>query len=139
MLSGEYSHTLDSKKRLILPARFREEIGNEIVLAKNVDRCISIYPRAVWIAFREKLDAQPDTETRIVKRFLYSSAFETTIDSQNRLVIPNNLCEYASLKKNVRVVGVGKRAEIWDEDAWNDAVSAVNLNEVITIMEKLGL
>lgn len=139
VLSGEYSHTLDAKKRLILPAKIREELGNEIVLTKNVDKCVSIYPRTVWLAFREKLDAQPDTETRVVKRFLYSAAFETTIDAQNRLVIPSNLCEYASLKKNVRVVGVGKRAEIWDEDAWNDAVAAVNVNEVIAIMEKLGL
>ncbi|MCQ2426401.1 MAG: division/cell wall cluster transcriptional repressor MraZ [Lachnospiraceae bacterium] len=139
MLSGEYSHTLDAKKRLILPAKLREELGNEIVLTKNVDKCVSIYPRQAWLAFCEKLDALPDTETRVVKRFLYSAAFETTIDAQNRLVIPPNLCEFASLNKNVRVVGVGNRAEIWDEAAWNETVSAVNVNDVIAVMEKLGL
>ena len=139
MLSGEYSHTLDTKKRLILPARLREELGSEIVLTKNVDKCVSIYPRQVWLSFCARLDALPDTETRVVKRFLYSAAFETTIDSQNRLVIPPNLCEYASLNKNVRVVGVGNRAEIWDEAAWNKTVTSVDVNDVIAVMEKLGL
>ncbi len=139
MLSGEYSHTLDAKNRLILPSRLREELGTEIVLTKNVDHCISVYPKAVWDAFRAKLDAQPDTETRVVKRFLYASAFETSIDSQNRLVIPTKLYEFASLGKNVMVVGVGNRAEIWNEETYNGAMSSVNVDDVISIMEKLGL
>lgn len=139
MLSGEYSHTLDTKNRLILPAKLREELGADIVLTKSVDSCVSLYTRKSWLAFTEKLDALPDTETRLVKRFLYSAAFETSIDAQGRLLIPPHLCQYAGLTKNVKVIGVGNRVEIWDAAAWDQTISAVDIDQVISTMEKLGL
>ena len=139
MLSGEYSHTLDAKNRLILPAKLREELGSDIVLTKSVDSCVSLYTKESWRAFTEKLDVLPDTETRHVKRFLYSAAFETTIDAQGRLLIPPHLCQYAGLTKNVKVIGVGNRVEIWNADTWEQTISSVDLNQVIATMEKLGL
>ena len=97
MFCGEYSHNLDAKKRIILPSKLREQLGDGVVMTKSVDRCVALYPVERWNAFTAKLDSLPDIETRQVKRFLYSAAFETSVDGQGRILIAPNLCDYASL------------------------------------------
>ena len=139
MLSGNYSHGLDSKNRITLPAKLREELGENVVLTRGVDKCISLYPRAKWDEFAAKLEALPATELRRVKRFLYSSAFETSVDSQGRVLVAPDLCEYASLVKNVRVVGVGDHIELWDEDNWNAETSAEDAESVTATLVAMGL
>jgi len=139
MISGNYSHTLDSKNRITLPAKLRDQIGEDLVLTRGVDKCISLYPRAKWDAFTEKLDALPATELRRVKRFLFSSAFETTLDSQGRMLVPPDLCEYASLAKNVRVVGVGDHLEIWDESNWIAETEEEDVESVTATLVAMGL
>ncbi|MDD6800905.1 MAG: division/cell wall cluster transcriptional repressor MraZ [Firmicutes bacterium] len=138
MFCGEYSHAVDSKNRIILPSKLREQLGEQVVLTKSVDKCLSLYPSDAWTIFTEKLDTLPATETRKVKRFLYAAAFETQIDGQGRILLPPNLCEYAGISKNVRVAGVGDHVEIWDEALWNAELGDENASEIADTLLKLG-
>ena len=138
MFCGEYSHNLDSKKRIILPSKLRDQLGENVVMTKSVDKCVALFPAARWESFTSKLDSLPDTETRQVKRFLYAAAFETTVDAQGRILITPNLCQYASLEKSVKVIGVGDRIEIWDEELWNEENSAENTQDITNVLIKLG-
>ncbi len=138
MFCGEYSHNLDAKKRIILPAKLREGLGEAVVMTKSVDRCVALYPRARWESFTAKLDALPDIETRQVKRFLYAAAFETAVDAQGRILVAPNLCAYASLDKNVKVIGVGDHVEIWDEALWEAENNAENTADIAGILIRLG-
>lgn len=138
MFCGEYSHNLDSKKRMILPAKLREELGETVVMTKSVDRCVSLYPLERWHTFTAKLDTLPDIETRQVKRFLYAAAFETVVDGQGRILVAPNLCEYAGLNKSVKVIGVGDHIEIWDEERWADENSSENTADITNLLIKLG-
>lgn len=138
MISGEYSHTLDAKNRMILPAKLREKLGSDVVMTKSVDKCIAVYPVQSWNSFTEKLEALPDMETRKAKRFLYSAAFETSIDTHGRIQLAANLCEYALLDKNVKVIGVGDHVEIWDEKLWNSEINAEDADEVAQTLIRLG-
>lgn len=138
MFCGEYSHNLDSKKRIILPSKLREQLGDGVVMTKSVDKCVAVYPIKRWESFTEKLDSLPDTETRQVKRFLYSAAFETTVDAQGRILITPNLCDYAKLDRSVKVIGVGDHIEIWDEGLWNNENSSENTADIVNVLVKLG-
>ena len=139
MLCGEFSHTLDAKKRLVLPAKLREQLGADVVMTKSVDKCISLYTAESWRSYCEKLDLLPLTKTRQVKRFLYASAFETSVDSQSRILISPNLCEYASLDKNVTVIGVGDHVEIWDAQLWANERTSENADDIAATLAELGL
>ncbi len=138
MFCGEYSHNLDVKKRINLPSKMRERLGENVVMTKSVDKCVAVYPMERWSAFTAKLDSLPDTETRQVKRFLYSAAFETSVDGQGRILIAPNLCEYASLGKAVKVIGVGDHIEIWDEALWSEENSSENTADIANVLIKLG-
>lgn len=139
MFCGEYSHSLDSKKRLVLPSKLREQLGTDVVMTKSVDKCISLYTAESWKNYCEKLDLLPLTKTRQVKRFLYASAFETSVDSQSRILISQGLCEYASLDKNVVVIGVGDHVEIWDALLWENERLSENADDIAETLAELGL
>ena len=138
MFCGEYSHNLDAKKRIILPSKLREQLGENVVMTKSVDPCVALYPIERWNTFTARLDSLPDIETRQVKRFLYSAAFETSVDAQGRILIAPNLCDYASLCKSVKVIGVGDHIEIWDEKLWSNENSSENTADMANILIKLG-
>ena len=138
MFFGEYSHNLDAKKRIMLPSKLREQLGADVVMTKSVDCCVALYTKEMWTKFTEKLDALPDIETRQVKRFLFSAAFETSVDSQGRILVAPNLCAYASLSKAVKVIGVGDHIELWDEEIWNRENSSENSTEIAETLIKLG-
>lgn len=138
MFCGEYSHNLDSKKRVSLPSRLREELGEKVVMTKNVDKCISLYPIDRWDDFTAKLDTLPQTETRMVKRFLYSAAFETNVDGQGRVLISPTLCEYAGLTRAVKIIGVGDHIEIWDDENWVSESNSENTADITDLLIKLG-
>ncbi len=138
MFCGEYSHNIDNKKRIILPSKLREQLGENVVMTKSVDKCVALYPIDRWNLFTAKLDALPDTETRQVKRFLYSAAFETAVDGQGRILVAPNLCEYASLVKSVKVIGVGDHIEIWDDQLWANENSSENTSDIANVLIKLG-
>lgn len=138
MFCGEYSHNLDSKNRISLPSKLREELGDKVVMTKNVDKCISLYPYDRWLAFTAKLDTLPETETRMVKRFLYSAAVESTVDSSGRVLISPILSSYAGIDKSVKVIGVGDHIEIWSENSWAEQISAENTVDITNLLIKLG-
>jgi MraZ protein len=135
---GEYSHTLDSKNRLTLPSRLREEMGDRAVLVKSIDNCVSVYNTEAWAAYTAKLDALPGTEARVLKRFIYSSAFEAELDSQGRILIPANLCQYAGLEKNIKVIGAGDHVELWSESLWDENQQTIDTAAMEALMIKLG-
>jgi len=121
MLRGTYSHALDQKGRIIVPARLREELGESFVIAKGVEHCVSLYPMEAWEHFTEKLENLPKISSepaRRLRRFFYGNSMDGEIDKQGRMLIPQNLRSYAELKKDVTLVGVEDHVEIWDSELW---------------------
>ena len=118
---GEHSHTIDAKGRLIIPARFREGLGDRFVVTKGLDNCLFVYPQHEWVVLEQKLKSLPFTraDARAFVRFLFSGANECEVDKQGRVLIPANLREYAQLSKDVVVLGVSSRVEIWSDERWN--------------------
>ena len=119
---GEYLHTIDGKGRLIVPARFREALGERFIATKGLDHCLFVYPLAEWKTLEEKLRDLPFTqpEARAFVRFFFSGATECELDKQGRILLPANLREYAQLDKDAVLVGVSSRVEIWSQGLWAD-------------------
>ena len=138
-LYGEYNHTIDKKKRMFLPAKIRDAIGEKFFMVKSLSaRCIALYPEEVWEKFEEKLDALPEIDGISIKRKIFSSMEETSVDSQGRILIPAKLCEYAELEKNVVVIGAGRHAEIWSDVNRAAEVEKENSPELLAILSQLG-
>ncbi len=115
---NEYSHTIDSKGRMILPAKFREELGEVFILSPGLDTCLTIYPRKCWEQMQEKLERLPQTRknVRALRRFLIGKSTEMECDKQGRILIPAHLRAYAGLGKDAKIIGVGDTIEIWSPD-----------------------
>ena len=120
MFMGEYRHTIDAKGRLIVPAKFREQLGDSFVVTRGMDGCLFGYTQEEWNILETKLQKLPLTkkDARAFVRFFYSAATECEIDKQGRINIPKSLRTYAALQKKCVVVGVSNRFEIWSEDRW---------------------
>lgn len=120
MFLGEYKHTIDNKCRLTIPAKFREDLDNQCVIAKGLDGCLTVYPMAEWALICEKIDAKPtsDVKVRRFKRLFYASASVETLDKQGRLSIPPALMEYAAIEKDVFIVGESNTFELWSAERW---------------------
>ncbi len=117
---GEYQHSVDAKGRLIVPAKFREALGEAFVVTRGLDNCLFGYPMNEWRKLEEKLKDLPMTkkDTRAFARFFFSGATEVEIDKQGRINIPATLIQHAHLVKECVVLGVSNRIEIWAKDAW---------------------
>lgn len=117
---GEYQHSVDAKGRLIVPAKFRDALGETFVVTRGLDNCLFGYPMNEWRKLEEKLKGLPMTkkDTRAFARFFFSGATEVEIDKQGRINIPTTLMQYAHLVKECVVLGVSNRIEIWAKDAW---------------------
>jgi MraZ protein len=122
MFMGEYQHNIDPKGRIIIPAKFRELLGDNFVITRGLDRCLFGYPIAEWKQVEEKLKALPLTkkDARAFTRFFFSGASECELDKQGRINIPTPLVSYAQLEKECVVLGVSNRIEIWSKDLWGD-------------------
>ena len=122
MLIGEYLHTLDSKKRISLPAKFRKEVGRKVVVTRGLDSCLFMFPLKSWESIAAKLAALPvgAADTRGMSRFLLSGAVETEVDQAGRILIPEYLKDFADLKSRVVLAGVSDRIEIWNEKTWEE-------------------
>ncbi|MDN5346805.1 MAG: transcriptional regulator MraZ [Clostridia bacterium] len=122
MFMGEYQHSVDEKGRLTIPARFREELGERFILTKGLDNCLFGYPFSEWAMIEQKLKALPFTraDVRAFVRFFFSGACECEFDRQGRILLPQNLREYARLEKEVVIAGVSSRIEIWNQSFWLD-------------------
>ena len=141
MFMGEYNHTIDAKGRLIVPSKFREILGDVFVVTKGLDGCLFVYDNEEWKLFEEKLRALPITnkEARQFVRFFLAGATEAEVDKQGRILIPNVLREFAALQKDVVLVGVGSRIEIWGKERFEDTASFDDMDEIAEHMAELGL
>lgn len=137
MLIGEYTHTLDLKKRVSLPAKFRAVMGKKIVLAKGLDHCISVYTPKEWQRVMEDLPQSIQADHRSFKRFMTSGASEIELDSLGRLLVPDFLKDYAKLKSKIVLAGIGDHIEIWDEKTWKIYRDKIE-NSADVLAEKLG-
>jgi len=122
MLIGEYLHTLDSKKRLSLPAKFRKELGRKVVLTRGLDSCLFMFPLPAWQKIARKLSELPvgQSDTRGMSRFLLAGAVEAEVDGAGRVLVPDFLKDFADLKSRVVLAGVSDRVEVWNEKVWEE-------------------
>ncbi|MDL2311066.1 division/cell wall cluster transcriptional repressor MraZ [Peptostreptococcaceae bacterium OttesenSCG-928-C18] len=120
MFIGEYQHNLDTKGRLTLPSKFRDELGEEFFITKGMDGCLFVYTQDEWIKMDEKINGLKLSrkESRGIARLFYAGAINVSLDKMGRVLLPQNLRDYAKLEKEAVVIGVSSRVEIWDKDAW---------------------
>lgn len=143
MLIGEYNHNIDKKGRLIVPAKLRDGLGDTFVVTKGLDNCLFVYPQKEWSIIQSKLKELPMTnrDARAFVRFFFSGATECGIDKQGRVLIPNNLRRHAHLNKEIVIIGVATRVEIWSRDNWdkynND--DSLSYDEIAEKMTELGI
>lgn len=143
MFIGEYRHTIDDKGRLSVPKKFRSELEKGLVITKGLDGCLFVYTNAEWEKMSVKLNSLPLTNknAREFKRHMTSGAMDLEIDGQGRVILPEYLREFGSIKKNVVVAGVAERIEIWDEATWNEHEIEMSgkTEEIAEAMEGLGI
>ncbi len=142
MFYGEYHHSIDSKGRIIIPSKFREELGKKFFVTKGLDDCLFIFTKNEWDKYQEKLAQLPVTnrKARFFIRFFHSGATDIKLDSQGRININSILIEHASLKKDIIIVGVGTRIEIWDKEKWEKYnLDSFDMEDIEMHMAELGI
>ncbi|ERI91282.1 protein MraZ [Clostridiales bacterium oral taxon 876 str. F0540] len=142
MFIGEYQHAVDSKNRMIIPSKFREAIGESFVLTKGLDGCLYAYTKYEWKILEEKLKKLPLTnkDARAFVRFFFSGANEIDVDKQGRALIPQNLLEYAEVKKDIVSIGVSTRIEIWSKEKWDEYNNQnIDYESIAEKMSELGI
>lgn len=141
MFMGEYNHTIDTKGRVIVPSKFRETLGEEFVVTKGLDGCLFVYDNNEWAVFEEKLKSLPITnkDARAFVRFFLAGAASVEVDKQGRILLPGSLRDFAELKKDIVLIGVGSRIEIWSKERWEGAASFEDMDEIAEHMADLGL
>ena len=142
MFMGEYQHNIDAKGRLMVPAKFREGLGEKFVVTRGMDGCLFGYPLSEWETIEAKLQEMPlaKKDARTFVRFFYSAATECEIDKQGRINIPTNLRTHAQLEKGCAIIGVSNRIEIWNEARWNEFTEEAeeNFDELAETMIDFG-
>lgn len=139
MLIGEYKHTLDPKKRLSLPSKWRKELGKTLIVTRGLDNCLFVYPLKEWQKITDKVGQLPlgQADTRSFNRFFLSGAVEVDVDSVGRILVPDFLKEFARLDQKVVLAGIHDRVEIWDENRWTEYKAKIE-GEADRLAEKLG-
>ena len=143
MFIGEYRHTIDDKKRLALPAKFRKELGNKVVITRGFENCLIIYPLKEWQITSDKLGRLPASqfEARSYARIMLAGAMEVELDKLGRILIPEYLKEYADLGKNVVVCGIFNRLEVWNDQKWDNYKGKMEkeVGELANKLKELGI
>ena len=143
MLLGEYRHNVDAKGRVSVPSKFRGDLGQSFVVTKGLDNCLYLYSKDEWKKFEDKLKNLPITsqEARSFVRFFFAGASECEVDKQGRINIPQNLREYAKIQKDVVIVGVSTRAEIWNSENWDKYTNSdsLDVSKIASQMSNLGI
>ena len=136
-MTGEFQHSLDSKGRIFIPAKLREELGEIFYMTVSMERCLCVYNAESWRSFSDKVSAMPYVRQRLM-RPLFAHAAKCELDSQGRTIVPQALRAYAGLVKNVTVVGCNNHAELWDSEAWQSVCEAESTPEnIAAAMEEL--
>jgi len=139
MLIGEYTHSIDAKKRLSLPSKWRKELGKKLVVTRGLDNCLFIYPEIGWRKITEKISELPlgQADTRGFNRFFLSGAVEVEVDGVGRILVPDFLKDFARLSEKVVLAGIHNRVEIWDEKKWSEYKRKIE-GQADALAEKLG-
>ena len=139
MLIGEYTHTVDEKKRISLPIKFRNEVGRKVVATHGLDNCIFLFPLKEWEKISSKLALLGigQADTRGINRFMLAGAAEIEVDSVGRILIPDHLREFANIKARVVFAGVHNRIEVWNDKAWSEYKKRME-KQADAVAEKLG-
>ncbi len=139
-MTGEFYHSIDAKGRLIFPAKLKEELGESFYVTKGLDSCLFVYSPDAWKSFEDKIRALPISKSRDLQRFFFSGACLCTCDGQGRILLPQNLREYAGLEKELCTIGVSERAEIWNAARWQayNAAMEDDSEKIAEAMEELG-
>ena len=143
MLIGQYEHKIDVKKRLALPAKFRGELGDKIVITRGIEGCLAVYTEAEWKIMSDKLGALTisQAEARSFTRMILAGAMEVSLDKLGRILVPDYLKEYAGLRKNVVICGLSNRLEIWDSEKWETYKKSAEkgVDEIVSKLGGLGI
>ena len=141
MLIGEYEHSLDAKGRIIMPAKFRDSIGDKFIVTKGLDGCLFAFSKEEWTKFEEKLSTLPisNRDARNFTRFFFAGAIDCEIDKQGRFLISSNLREFAGFTKDIIIIGMNSRVEIWSKEKWTECNENLSADEIAEKMEMLGI
>ncbi|GIK36398.1 MAG: transcriptional regulator MraZ [Chloroflexota bacterium] len=143
MFLGEYSHTIDDKGRLTIPAKFRDELESGVVITRGLDGCLWAYGRSEWDTLADKIGQLPTTNqaARNFSRFMFSSAFDSIPDRQGRILLPQKLRDYAGIQDETVIIGVKNKLEIWNPATWAGVVANVEqgTEEIVAQLQDLGI
>ena len=140
-LMGTYHHNIDAKGRMSFPTKLRDLLGGEFYVTKSINqKCLTIYSKSDWEKLANKIAELPDSMGGLdIKRWLFSGAGELVPDKQGRVLIPSDLREFAGLKKDVVVIGLDDKAEIWDKELWDAQQSNMDMSAMLAAMQQLGI
>lgn len=138
MYIGEYFHNIDEKGRINFPSKFRDELGNQFVLTKGLDGCLSAYSMDEWEVISEKVAGLPQAKARDLKRFMFSSASIVCADKQGRILVNFSLKQHANLLKDVAIIGASDHVEVWNKDAWLERNNSISSDDIAAAMDELG-
>ncbi len=140
-LMGTYHHNIDAKGRMSFPTKLRDLLGMEFYVTKSINqKCLTIYSKSEWEKLANKVAALPDSMGGLdIKRWLFSGAGELVPDKQGRVLIPSDLRDFADLKKDVVVIGLDDKAEIWDKELWDAQQNNMDMEAMLAAMQQLGI
>ena len=139
MLIGEYYHNIDEKGRIMVPVKFRSNFAGKVYITRGLDECLFVFGETEWNALYERIKSLKLSDATPVIRFLWNGAAEAEFDKQGRILIPQNLREYAGLSKEAVFAGSATRAEIWDKEKWNGYEQKLRSENIAEIMSQIGL
>lgn len=139
MLMGRNKHAIDSKGRLIIPAKVKEQLGTVITILKGDDKCLRMYSEEEWAKYAEKINQLPPAKNRALIRYIYSNAIEVIPDAQGRVILPQDMLDFAGIQRNVMIAGCGRYAEIWAMELWEEREMDTPPENLTEDMEELGL
>ncbi len=140
MLVGRYDQNIDAKGRVNIPSKFRSSLGETFIVAVGDEKCVNIYPLSEWDAFMERVNSVPTEDRAMIMRYIQRSSAECDLDSQGRVVIPPQIREYAGLTREIVVVGVHKKVEVWSLDNWSEYTEqSFDMDKISDIMKQIGI
>ena len=120
MLTGKFFHSLDAKNRIIIPSKLKEQLGAKVTILRGSDRCLTLYSEEEWNKYEEKISELPTTKLRAIRRYIHSNAKEVQPDSQGRVMLEDDMLEFAGITRKVVTLGCGNYVEVWAEETWKE-------------------
>lgn len=136
---GSYSHSLDTKKRVFIPSKFREDLGEEFYITRKFGQYLSIYTADDWAAYVEKIERLPESDAEEIQDYILGAAQKCVPDASGRIILEDRLIRHAGIDKNIVFVGAGKQIRVWAEEAWAEREQKRDYDKMRDIMRQYGL